>query len=1094
VCIAEEEVRLTASISDDLSAALARIEQRIKSVEDEVGSLGRKAAESGVEGGKGFDKFGESVQEAGGKARRAKGPIKDVGDAAADSGVKAAAGSSGFTKLGGEFDKMGKKGGDLKTVFWSLAIPTLVTGVYALVGAVSALGAGAAIAIGGMAPLVGVAAGALPIFAAVKLAMLAWKLAATQLKPTLDGITGQFKALGPVIASGGLQAGLDYFSRSIGGLVKVTGGGLAGLGAELGIAAHNAGDLAKSAPFLDQVSRIFAGLRPILGYLLAGLQSLAQAALNVGQAAIPMATKMAETFSWVTGSLRNWTAQQLANGQMAAFLDHAWSLFLRTCGVLVDFLVGLFNIFRIGASYSDQLGLSVENTARRFREWTASGEGVARINQYFRDSLPALHEMGLLLGAVIGGLGSLGANANIAPLLAQLRTELGPALGDLVHNLTGQQGLGPALISAAAALAQLFAGLDFSGLTLFIQAIAGAATALAWLAQNVPGVNFLVSALLTSLLGFKLLGPVFGAIGGGLKAFGWMYDAVNETEKLSASQQVFAKAAGPVLRVFESIGSVVGTFVVPALRSIATAGVAALIELSTALVSTPVGWIILAIMAVIGVLLLLWFKCAWFRDAVISVWGAIKVAAVATWEALKTAFFAVINFLVSAWQGAVSVFNSVIGAVVGFFVGAWGIAVAIFQAVISAIVSVAQLLWIGISPIVSLIVAYFQISWAIIQFIVQVAIFIIMGTIALLAIAAQAVWSVIVAGATWAWGVIVGFFNWVASVAAGAWMILSLAAQVSWGFIMGIVMWVWGLISGFFGWVASVAAGAWTILALSAQVSWAWITGIVAGFWAWISPFFSWVGSAGSAAWQWISDAAGAAVLWVQTRWQGLLDFLSGLWATLSGAGRAVWDGISSAALSVAGTVQGAWQAVVGVVRGAWNAIAGGWNSIPSITVPDWVPLVGGKSFSLPKLPMLYSGGYAPGGSALVGEQGPEPVVRGGHLLGMVGQRGPEVASIPRGGYVVPNLGTLAASPGLTRSIPPGVASAVSAAVPGYGAALAGGSDHTAALAREVRALADAVGERPPPIVANSMDVAAEVESALRQHDRERALRGRYHY
>ena len=43
----------------------------------------------------------------------------------------------------------------------------------------------------------------------------------------------------------------------------------------------------------------------------------------------------------------------------------------------------------------------------------------------------------------------------------------------------------------------------------------------------------------------------------------------------------------------------------------------------------PWGWIALAVIAVVGIVILLWQKCEWFRDAVKAVWSAIRTAAIA---------------------------------------------------------------------------------------------------------------------------------------------------------------------------------------------------------------------------------------------------------------------------------------------------------------------------------------------------------------------------------------------------------------------------------------------------------------------------------
>jgi hypothetical protein len=50
--------------------------------------------------------------------------------------------------------------------------------------------------------------------------------------------------------------------------------------------------------------------------------------------------------------------------------------------------------------------------------------------------------------------------------------------------------------------------------------------------------------------------------------------------------------------------------------------------------------------------------------------------------------------------------------------------------------------------------------------------------------------------------------------------------------------------------------------------------------------------------------------------------------------------------------------------KAAFNAVAGLWNNTIGkirFTVPDWVPLIGGKGFSVPKIPTFHEGGIVPG-------------------------------------------------------------------------------------------------------------------------------------
>jgi phage-related protein len=72
-------------------------------------------------------------------------------------------------------------------------------------------------------------------------------------------------------------------------------------------------------------------------------------------------------------------------------------------------------------------------------------------------------------------------------------------------------------------------------------------------------------------------------------------------------------------------------------------------------------------------------------------------------------------------------------------------------------------------------------------------------------------------------------------------------------------------------------------------------------------------------------------------------------------------------------------QFVAGVYKGIFNGIAKAWNSTIgklSFDIPSWVPGLGGKGFSVPKIPMLAQGGIVTQPTlAIVGEAGPEAVI-----------------------------------------------------------------------------------------------------------------------
>lgn len=106
-----------------------------------------------------------------------------------------------------------------------------------------------------------------------------------------------------------------------------------------------------------------------------------------------------------------------------------------------------------------------------------------------------------------------------------------------------------------------------------------------------------------------------------------------------------------------------------------------------------------------------------------------------------------------------------------------------------------------------------------------------------------------------------------------------------------------------------------------------------------------------------------------------------------------IWNSIKSFFDNAVGKIRTTFgkigDAIKSPFKSAFNAIATMWNStVGKLTfqAPDWVPGIGGKGWSMPKIPKYAMGtNFAPGGLALVGE------------------RGPELVNLPRGSKVYPN-------------------------------------------------------------------------------------------
>lgn len=104
-------------------------------------------------------------------------------------------------------------------------------------------------------------------------------------------------------------------------------------------------------------------------------------------------------------------------------------------------------------------------------------------------------------------------------------------------------------------------------------------------------------------------------------------------------------------------------------------------------------------------------------------------------------------------------------------------------------------------------------------------------------------------------------------------------------------------------------------------------------------------------------------------------------WDTVKEKAGKFWAYMKDVVKGPVNFILGAVNSVISSIEGMINGLGKAINSVPDITIPDWVPKLGGKSFgipdistiSLPKYPMLAEGGNVhDDGAFIVGENGPE--------------------------------------------------------------------------------------------------------------------------
>lgn len=157
------------------------------------------------------------------------------------------------------------------------------------------------------------------------------------------------------------------------------------------------------------------------------------------------------------------------------------------------------------------------------------------------------------------------------------------------------------------------------------------------------------------------------------------------------------------------------------------------------------------------------------------------------------------------------------------------------------------------------------------------------------------------------------------------------------------------------------------------------------------------------------SEGISNAITGVKTIFEGVITFITGVF---SGNWRRAWEGVRSIFTGIFDTLGALFKAPINAVITLINKAIAGINGL-NITIPDWVPGLGGKTFGLniPEIPMLARGGFT-NGASIAGEAGTEAVIsfqravrrenlatwaKAGELLGV---RPVELADIPAEGGI----------------------------------------------------------------------------------------------
>jgi len=122
-------------------------------------------------------------------------------------------------------------------------------------------------------------------------------------------------------------------------------------------------------------------------------------------------------------------------------------------------------------------------------------------------------------------------------------------------------------------------------------------------------------------------------------------------------------------------------------------------------------WPILAVVAAVALvvvaIVVLWKKCAWFRNAVKAVWNAIKTAALAAWRAIIAGGKAMLNGLKAGWRALGAAAKSVWNAIKASAKATWdGI-----KAAARVMGSAVRAVWQGLKSAVKTVIDWIKAAW-----------------------------------------------------------------------------------------------------------------------------------------------------------------------------------------------------------------------------------------------------------------------------------------------------------------------------------------------------------------------------------------------
>ena len=466
---------------------------------------------------------------------------------------------------------------------------------------------------------------------------------------------------------------------------------LAGLATSIGTAFNSIIDSIVKPDNIKDLEKVFDQS----GYVIEGLGktigSVYDSILSILVAADPLIRKFTDFLATKTADFAKFLNTAQASGDLQAFFDKAGDIAARLGGIFGNMFSGISNV--IGANFEPGGGGYIvlnwlEKITAKFEAFSGSVEGKDSLAAYFKGA--ATNAISILesVGAFVKEILKVGADPNVKVFFDTLKGGA-PVFGDI---LTSAVQAGPSLAELVVNILKFTkATTDAGAIKIFFDTLNTVLGAINTLLENkfIKNVLDATGKVIAFGLALGTIGKVgkFGTqvIAGSLENIGAVVRAIVpnpilakvtsglDTIKLRGMYAFDKIKAGAI-----SAGKAIG--------GQALKGVQAFARGSMILLTSPIFWMAIAIVAIIASLVLLYNKVDWFKEGVDK-----------AFKAVKGFFMDAFDWLKENWPLVLAILTGPIGLAVLAISKNWDEIVAFVKAVPGRIAEIASKIWSWIS-------------------------------------------------------------------------------------------------------------------------------------------------------------------------------------------------------------------------------------------------------------------------------------------------------------------------------------------------------------------------------------------------------------